>query len=163
MVFRHRFEIYNLQFKSDGSMRRLSIDGPNTGDWFAVAFISWTDPNNDRIEQQGKHQFLFYPHTKKKPFFRFVESFMPNFQQLKHKSINPWTIFSVPARQPFHCKDVAFSHLITVPIRCVTFTHFAQYAGNVAFSTFGIAWVTSQPFFFYLSTKSIAFVATRFK
>lgn len=34
-------------------MRRLSIDGPYTGDWFAVAFITWTDPNNDRIEQQG--------------------------------------------------------------------------------------------------------------
>lgn len=48
-----RFEIYNLQFKSDGSMRRLTIDGPNTGDWYAVAFISWTDPSNDRIEQQG--------------------------------------------------------------------------------------------------------------
>lgn len=54
--FLHRYEIYNLQFKSDGSMRRMSIDGPNTGDWYAVAFISWTDPNNDRIEQQGKPQ-----------------------------------------------------------------------------------------------------------
>lgn len=39
-------------------MRRLSIDGPNTGDWFAVAFISWTDPNNDRIEQQGKRKLI---------------------------------------------------------------------------------------------------------
>lgn len=53
-LFTNRFEIYNLQFKSDGAMRRLSIDGPHNGDWFAVAFISWTDPNNDRIEQQGK-------------------------------------------------------------------------------------------------------------
>lgn len=35
-------------------MRRLSIDGPHIGDWFAVAFISWTDPKIDRIEQQGK-------------------------------------------------------------------------------------------------------------
>lgn len=34
-------------------MRRMSVDGPYTGDWFAVAFVSWTDPNNDRIEQQG--------------------------------------------------------------------------------------------------------------
>lgn len=34
-------------------MQKIIIDGPNTGDWFAVAFISWTDPNNDRIEQQG--------------------------------------------------------------------------------------------------------------
>lgn len=37
-------------------MRRLSIDGPHMGDWFAVAFISWTDPKIDRIEQQGKWQ-----------------------------------------------------------------------------------------------------------
>ncbi|EDS41525.1 conserved hypothetical protein [Culex quinquefasciatus] len=33
--------------------RRLSVDGPHPGNWFAVAFISWTDPNNERIEQQG--------------------------------------------------------------------------------------------------------------
>ncbi|XP_055524828.1 uncharacterized protein LOC129718259 [Wyeomyia smithii] len=48
-----RFEIHNLQFKSDSITRRLSIDGPHPGNWFAVAFISWTDPNNERIEQQG--------------------------------------------------------------------------------------------------------------
>lgn len=38
--------------------RRLSVDGPHPGNWFAVAFITWTDPNNDRIEQQGK-QFRY--------------------------------------------------------------------------------------------------------
>ncbi|XP_035778518.1 uncharacterized protein LOC118459348 [Anopheles albimanus] len=48
-----RFEIHSLQFKSDSSTRRLSIEGPHPGNWFAVAFISWTDPNNERIEQQG--------------------------------------------------------------------------------------------------------------
>ncbi|XP_055644134.1 uncharacterized protein LOC129780168 [Toxorhynchites rutilus septentrionalis] len=48
-----RFEIHHLQFKSDSITRRLSIDGPHPGNWFAVAFISWTDPNNERIEQQG--------------------------------------------------------------------------------------------------------------
>ncbi|XP_070504213.1 uncharacterized protein [Chironomus tepperi] len=31
----------------------MTIDGPQPDNWFAVAFISWTDPNNDRIEQQG--------------------------------------------------------------------------------------------------------------
>lgn len=46
-------------------MRRLSIDGPHIGDWFAVAFISWTDPKVDRIEQQGNcekrnHSILMY-------------------------------------------------------------------------------------------------------
>lgn len=84
-----RFEIYNLQFKSDGSMKRLSIDGPNAGDWYAVAFISWTDPNNDRIEQQGKI-FSFIP-------FYSVECWMIHaFTWLicsTHKSINPWMIF----------------------------------------------------------------------
>lgn len=56
-----------MQFKSDGSMKRLSIDGPNTGDWYAVAFISWTDPNNDRIEQQGKPTkciYIYFSHPK---------------------------------------------------------------------------------------------------
>lgn len=46
-------------------MRKMSIDGPNIGDWYAVAFISWTDPNNDRIEQQGKQ-------TQKMKFFHLV-------------------------------------------------------------------------------------------
>lgn len=40
-------------------MRRMTVDGPQPGNWFAVAFISWTDPNNERIEQQGKHNI--YP------------------------------------------------------------------------------------------------------
>lgn len=51
----HRYEIYTLQFKSDGVTRRMTIDGPQPDNWFAVAFISWTDPNNDRIEQQGNY------------------------------------------------------------------------------------------------------------
>ncbi|CRK88937.1 CLUMA_CG002537, isoform A [Clunio marinus] len=48
-----RFEIFTLQFKSDGVTRRMTVDGPHPGNWFGVAFISWTDPNNERIEQQG--------------------------------------------------------------------------------------------------------------
>jgi hypothetical protein len=31
----------------------MTVDGPKAGNWFGVAFISWTDPNNERIEQQG--------------------------------------------------------------------------------------------------------------
>jgi hypothetical protein len=54
-----RFEIYTLQFKSDGVTRRMTIDGPHPGNWFAVAFITWTDPNNDRIEQQGNYFSIF--------------------------------------------------------------------------------------------------------
>lgn len=48
-----RFKVYNLQFQSNEQQQRIDIQGPQTGSWFAVAFISWTDPNNDRIEQQG--------------------------------------------------------------------------------------------------------------
>ncbi|XP_055923010.1 uncharacterized protein LOC129953695 [Eupeodes corollae] len=48
-----RFKIYDLQFKSDGKQQRITVEGPQMGNWFAVAFLSWTDPNNDRIEQQG--------------------------------------------------------------------------------------------------------------
>lgn len=72
-------------------MRRLSIDGPNIGDWYAVAFISWTDPNNDRIEQQGKRSVgRFYQF-----YFRFRFHFVVMLANLvnlpdsqKHKSVN---------------------------------------------------------------------------
>lgn len=46
----------------------MTIDGPQPDNWFAVAFISWTDPNNDRIEQQGNYNENFFPfcsHKKK--------------------------------------------------------------------------------------------------
>lgn len=29
--------------------------GPKFGNWFGIGFISWTDPNNERIEQQGTY------------------------------------------------------------------------------------------------------------
>ncbi|XP_044251401.1 uncharacterized protein [Drosophila takahashii] len=48
-----RFKVYNLQFLSDEQQQRITIEGPHIGNWFAVAFVSWSDPNNDRIEQQG--------------------------------------------------------------------------------------------------------------
>lgn len=51
-----RFDIYTLQFKSDGVTRRQTIEGPHPGNWFGVAFITWTDPNNERIEQQGNER-----------------------------------------------------------------------------------------------------------
>ncbi|KAH8383940.1 hypothetical protein KR009_011377, partial [Drosophila setifemur] len=48
-----RFKVYDLQFLSDEQQHRITIQGPHIGSWFAVAFVSWSDPNNDRIEQQG--------------------------------------------------------------------------------------------------------------
>lgn len=38
---------------SDESRKDVQIDGPDPGNWFVIAFKNWTDPNNDRIEQQG--------------------------------------------------------------------------------------------------------------
>lgn len=34
-------------------MKDITIEGPVPGNWFVVAFKNWTNPNNDRIEQQG--------------------------------------------------------------------------------------------------------------
>ncbi|KAH8363366.1 hypothetical protein KR084_009074 [Drosophila pseudotakahashii] len=48
-----RFKVYDLQFLSDEQQQRITIEGPHIGNWFTVAFVSWSDPNNDRIEQQG--------------------------------------------------------------------------------------------------------------
>ncbi|XP_033233412.1 post-GPI attachment to proteins factor 6 isoform X3 [Drosophila pseudoobscura] len=47
-----RFKVHSLQFQSNDLQQRIDIQGPHIGNWFAVAFVSWTDPNNDRIEQQ---------------------------------------------------------------------------------------------------------------
>ncbi|KAH8294044.1 hypothetical protein KR054_007710, partial [Drosophila jambulina] len=48
-----RFKVYDLQFLSDEQQQNITIEAPHIGNWFAVAFVSWSDPNNDRIEQQG--------------------------------------------------------------------------------------------------------------
>lgn len=51
-----REKIHTLEFKSNSVEMRLQIDGPLPGSWFGVAFISWTDPKQDRIEQQGEYR-----------------------------------------------------------------------------------------------------------
>lgn len=38
---------------SDESLKEIIIGGPVPGNWFVIAFKNWTNPNNDRIEQQG--------------------------------------------------------------------------------------------------------------
>uniref|UniRef100_A0A0K8W3X1 Transmembrane protein 8B n=3 Tax=Bactrocera latifrons TaxID=174628 RepID=A0A0K8W3X1_BACLA len=48
-----RSKIYSLQFQSNEKQQHLLIESPHIGDWYAVAFITWTDPSKDRIEQQG--------------------------------------------------------------------------------------------------------------
>ncbi|XP_064556877.1 uncharacterized protein LOC135441260 isoform X2 [Drosophila montana] len=53
LISDERFKVYNLEFLSDQTKHRIDIQSPQIGSWFAVAFVSWTDPNNERIEQQG--------------------------------------------------------------------------------------------------------------
>lgn len=118
-IFFYRFEVYNLQFKSDGSMRRLSIDGPNIGDWYAVAFISWTDPNNDRIEQQGKahHRHLL-------PKNHFFASIISPIELTKAMNDLPNHHDRRNSVYQHFVKDVAILLLITVPIhRVYLFIH----------------------------------------
>lgn len=38
---------------TDEKTNYINISSPKPGDWFAVAFISWTDPRKEKIEQQG--------------------------------------------------------------------------------------------------------------
>lgn len=53
-----------MKFQSNEKQQHLLIEGPQMGDWFAVAFISWTDPRKDRIEQQGRSILYFLVFSK---------------------------------------------------------------------------------------------------
>lgn len=48
-----RNKIISLKIESDGSNSSIVISNPTPGEWFALAFVSWTDPKSDKIEQQG--------------------------------------------------------------------------------------------------------------
>ncbi|PSN52826.1 hypothetical protein C0J52_09684 [Blattella germanica] len=48
-----RVPVYKTEFQSDEVPLILNVSSPFPGDWFAVAFLSYTDPNNDQILQQG--------------------------------------------------------------------------------------------------------------
>jgi len=49
----NRVPMYNAEFHSNNVPVILNVTSPQPGDWFAVAFLSYTDPNNDQILQQG--------------------------------------------------------------------------------------------------------------
>lgn len=49
----NRVPMYNAEFQSNNVPVILNVTSPVPGDWFAVAFLSYTDPNNDQILQQG--------------------------------------------------------------------------------------------------------------
>lgn len=42
-----------LVLQTDVTSNYINLTSPTPGDWFALAFISWSDPNKDRIQQEG--------------------------------------------------------------------------------------------------------------
>lgn len=52
-LMKRRRKYYSLNMQSNGDEHMISIDSPIPGDWYVIAFRSWTDPNSDKIKQQG--------------------------------------------------------------------------------------------------------------
>ncbi|XP_046740850.1 post-GPI attachment to proteins factor 6-like [Diprion similis] len=51
-LLKARIPHYSLFFTSDGTQQVQNISAPVPGDWFAIAFRSWSDPDDGKIEQQ---------------------------------------------------------------------------------------------------------------
>lgn len=52
---------YSREMQSSGDQYMIKIEAPPTGDWYAIAFRSWTDPDSGKIRQQGiMHIILLY-------------------------------------------------------------------------------------------------------
>lgn len=47
---------YSLEMQSDGEQYIIKIEAPSAGDWYAIAFRSWTDPEDGKIKQQGREK-----------------------------------------------------------------------------------------------------------
>lgn len=67
-----RPEITELTLQTDLEANYINLTSPTPGDWFAVAFVSWSDPNKDRIHQQGKHFFFNKMKFKKLHLIHFT-------------------------------------------------------------------------------------------
>ncbi|XP_044011522.1 post-GPI attachment to proteins factor 6-like [Aphidius gifuensis] len=52
-LLNNRRKYYEVNFTSGGDQYDVKITTPTPGDWFAIAFRSWTDPNSEKITQQG--------------------------------------------------------------------------------------------------------------
>ncbi|XP_011504148.1 PREDICTED: transmembrane protein 8B-like [Ceratosolen solmsi marchali] len=48
-----RREHYTIEALSNGDEHIINIFAPPPGDWYAIAYRSWFDPNSSRIQQQG--------------------------------------------------------------------------------------------------------------
>jgi len=49
-----RRQYYSLRMQSDAEENAIQIEAPPAGDWYAIAFRSWTDPDKGKIKQQGR-------------------------------------------------------------------------------------------------------------
>ncbi|XP_076283368.1 transmembrane protein 8B [Lasioglossum baleicum] len=52
-VMKGRRRYYALNMESNEDEYVIKIDAPAPGDWYAIAFRSWSDPDNGKITQQG--------------------------------------------------------------------------------------------------------------
>ncbi|XP_011341819.1 post-GPI attachment to proteins factor 6 isoform X2 [Ooceraea biroi] len=48
-----RRRYYSLRMQSNGDPNAIKIEAPPPGDWYAITFRSWTDPDKGKIKQQG--------------------------------------------------------------------------------------------------------------
>ncbi|KAH0548459.1 transmembrane protein 8B [Cotesia glomerata] len=52
-LLKNRRSFYELNLTSAGDQYEISATSPASGDWYAIAFRSWTDPDSEKITQQG--------------------------------------------------------------------------------------------------------------
>ncbi|XP_032688174.1 transmembrane protein 8B-like isoform X2 [Odontomachus brunneus] len=52
-LMKRRRRYYSLEMQSSGDQYMIKIEAPPAGDWYAIAFRSWTDPDSGKIKQQG--------------------------------------------------------------------------------------------------------------
>lgn len=53
MEMNKRRRHYGLEMQSNGDQYVIKIEAPPAGDWYAIAFRSWTNPDTGKIRQQG--------------------------------------------------------------------------------------------------------------
>ena len=58
-VLKERRRYYSLEISSNGDEHHVRIDAPPPGDWYVIAFRSWSDPDSGKITQQGLNVDLF--------------------------------------------------------------------------------------------------------
>lgn len=56
-ILKERRHHYSLKILSNGDEHLKRIDAPPPGDWYAIAFRSWSDPDNGKITQAGEYFF----------------------------------------------------------------------------------------------------------